>query len=352
MEKKLDCKSNKIQEYDTLRVVVTVLVLFSHCLYYKIATKYGGVDYSLYQLNKPIAFRILERIKEMIYSFHMPLFMALSGALFYCQLKQNKITSAVKLIKSKAKRLLIPYIFVTVFYSVPLKYLANYWATSSNKYLDIVVGQVLLQGNTYLWFLPTLFVIFIIAYSFLKDNTLLVNYKSILVLIISIILNVISTSIPIMIIQYVFKYFLWFYVGYRFEEKRELINKRNMKLDTVLSGLLFIVAGKDYITEIIEMLLCLIGCYATYAFSKWLSSSNFVKSKCYALIYKNSLGIYLYSDPWNYLFLYLGAKLCGSFFFDSEIGVSLFFVMRFLITGAIAILVSMALRKAKLKYLV
>ena len=41
-----ELNNKKIIEYDMLRVVVTILVLISHCMYYRIVTAYGGIDYS------------------------------------------------------------------------------------------------------------------------------------------------------------------------------------------------------------------------------------------------------------------------------------------------------------------
>lgn len=34
-----------ILEYDILRVGVTLLVVVSHCMYYRIESAYGGIDY-------------------------------------------------------------------------------------------------------------------------------------------------------------------------------------------------------------------------------------------------------------------------------------------------------------------
>lgn len=74
--KMVESNNKKIIEYDMLRVVVTILVIISHCMYYRIETAYGGIDYSGLLARKTIVFKILEQIKEMIYSFHMPLYMA------------------------------------------------------------------------------------------------------------------------------------------------------------------------------------------------------------------------------------------------------------------------------------
>ena len=102
--------------------------------------------------------RVLGVITSAIYSFHMPLFMALSGALF----SRNKMRGFLPFVKSKAQRLLLPFVVVASFVSVPLKYFAGYWDGSENILRDVFVGQYLIQGNTHLWFLVTLFCEFVI----------------------------------------------------------------------------------------------------------------------------------------------------------------------------------------------
>lgn len=362
--KQFETEKDIIYEYDALRVIVTILVLLSHCLYYAIRTPYGGIDYSMYLHAKPISFRILEQMKEMIYSFHMPLFMALSGALFCRQIKQDRVKSIWALVKNKAKRLLFPFAAVAVFYSVPLKYLAGYWSQSANPVSDIVFGQLLIQGNTHLWFLPTLFGIFVVAYFLLRNKNRRPLEKRILLLIFAV-LAILSVNVPVMIVQDILKYLLWFYVGFCFEEKRERINQRNMIYDMIGSGTLFVVLflllkripsfvilDTISLRVVAEMLLCAAGCYATYAFSKWLSETKWVNSPVYRLCSKNSFGIYLYSDPWNYLFLAVGAQWFGAYLFDTEMGVILLFTARFFITGLLSLAVSKILRKLKLNYLV
>lgn len=73
----------KIPEYDILRVVTTMLVIIGHCTSFCILTPYGGCDYTEFTRPEESLFYIMVRyVSKLIYSFHMPLYMALSGALF------------------------------------------------------------------------------------------------------------------------------------------------------------------------------------------------------------------------------------------------------------------------------
>ena len=101
----------KIKEYDSLRIWATCLVIIGHCGYYTITTNYGGIDYSSLYYKEPIVHHILNLIVAFIYSFHMPLFIGLAGAVFRYTTKYRN-TKILSFIKSKIYRLIIPFIIV------------------------------------------------------------------------------------------------------------------------------------------------------------------------------------------------------------------------------------------------
>lgn len=74
-------KNNEIKEYSSLRVIATLLVVLWHCYYYRIDSV-GGIDYSHLILEWNSIFLLIQQFHAFIKVFHMPLFMALSGALF------------------------------------------------------------------------------------------------------------------------------------------------------------------------------------------------------------------------------------------------------------------------------
>lgn len=156
----------QIKEYDVLRVIVTFLVIIGHCTYATIETNtYGIWDYSAYTASGlSLFYQLSSKAVALIYTFHMPLYMMLSGALFRYTNYTGGYNSLRDLISIKAKKLLIPFFVVTLCYVVPLKMLSGYYAGSTNLWTDILVGQVLLEGNNHLWFLPALFAIFLMVY--------------------------------------------------------------------------------------------------------------------------------------------------------------------------------------------
>ena len=93
----------KSRTYDILRVVATILVVIGHCTYLKISTSYGGCDYSFLFSDRSITFKLLSKLTEFIYIFHMPLFIALSGALFEKSLIKGHYSSFKQLVNKKLR---------------------------------------------------------------------------------------------------------------------------------------------------------------------------------------------------------------------------------------------------------
>ena len=121
-----------------------LLVVLGHCTYYEMATDFGGMYFASQMqsagIHETLTHHWLSVITTAIYSFHMPLFMALSGAVFAMQLKKGKYGDGKTFISKKTKRLLYPFLIVSMFWSFPLKYLSGYWGASGNILYDVVVG--------------------------------------------------------------------------------------------------------------------------------------------------------------------------------------------------------------------
>lgn len=142
--------SNHYIEYDIIRVFATVLVIIGHSTYLKLLTPYGGIDIDLQNIS--IFQKIIYKINFLIYSFHMPLFFFLSGALLYLTLIKLKMNLR-KLLVVKFKRLIIPFIVVTLFYVFPLKYISGYFSYSSkNIALSLWGGNIIIRIKSFMVF--------------------------------------------------------------------------------------------------------------------------------------------------------------------------------------------------------
>lgn len=106
-------------------------------------------------------------MKELIFSFHMPLFMMLSGFLF--QLSLNKKSGDISLIpflKKKFLRLMIPYFFISALIALLNFILGHYISVKrvvDGRYLLEILYTNVGGSAVFLWFMYTLFVVFLIS---------------------------------------------------------------------------------------------------------------------------------------------------------------------------------------------
>lgn len=110
-------------------------------------------------------------LQSAIYSFHMPLFVIVSG--FLIQYNTGYAKSFKDLLVRKARSLLVPYItfgFFLIFYGILCKVL-NYscwYFLSYKQIISLTFNQIIGYGIGTLWFLPFLFCIEIIVWILMK----------------------------------------------------------------------------------------------------------------------------------------------------------------------------------------
>ena len=336
---------NQIKEYNSLRVLLTILVITGHSTYLNISTQFGGIYYQDYLrqagFSLSIIYRLAMYVNQFIYTFHMELFMMLSGALFLYEI--NKYTSRM-LINKKIKRILLPYILCLCLIVLPIKYFTGYWSNSVNLIKDILIGQFLLQGNNHLWFLPVLFIISLLILLIEKRNKCLP-----LIMFIFIVLYLISGFIPVRIISYIFKYLVWFYLGLLFEKYRESINnKLNIKHAFILilsGGILFIVYKLSplYLNIFIKPIITCCMSLFTYIIALYLSK----KIQDNNIILKDSYDLYLFSDPINYIYIYLLFSFIPLSVFENNIYSLLIIIVRFLVQLDLGLLIAETIKITK-----
>lgn len=152
---------------------------------------------------------ILGFLKSFVYCFHMPAFFFISG--FLGQKKEElSFQEKCKKIRHKAKRLLIPYFFLTMI-SVALKMVFGMLARNPLNYdtlfIDVLVGRNNPNGG--LWFLYGLFGISIIGILLCRMNTWILFWGSFLIYI----LNSAVFHQSGQIVGFIFSYSWYFFAG-------------------------------------------------------------------------------------------------------------------------------------------
>lgn len=187
--------------YNIIKVIVTILVVIGHCS--RMYTNQGVI-------TPACESNVLIYITNFIYSFHMPLFMCISGCVYgLCRFELNKYNNKKDFIANKIKRLLVPYLFIGFFYVAPVMCLLS---LTENSYIEYVLNGIIFgQDSRHLWFLTTLFFIFVIMIFF--DNKIYNNKNVLLICIIFIIINILSRFVRIVIISNTMQYLFYFFLG-------------------------------------------------------------------------------------------------------------------------------------------
>lgn len=125
-------------------------------------------------LIDPVYGFFFSAVVKWIFSFHMPLFFAISGFLYcYVTLRDGNVDPR-KLVRSKFRRLLLPYLVISSV-SFPVKaLLARHALRPIDFNLHSFVHSLVFPWDNaivYFWFLPTLFIIFMIsAFTLQKES--------------------------------------------------------------------------------------------------------------------------------------------------------------------------------------
>lgn len=294
------------REYNAAKAIAMLLVVFGHAQVFS----FGDVSWA-FPTN---TFRDrLEYIISFIYSFHIPLFFAISGALFRTTEDKQMTCGLLLFLKKKAMRLLVPYVGCFLLLLAPARYLVGYYSTDLTAGIPILLLDMIgLGDNGHLWFLLTLFLVYVLFYCIDMLNK---RHKNIVILMSIIILYLISFSIPDRFDTSI-RYLMWFGVGYYFD-LLYFKRLRQWTANTLLfaSILCFFITvfcfctmkRVDGIIEIpISILNTTMGIFCVLLASFVCAR---IQWKFFRSMEKNSYSIYLFHDPINYLFLFTIDKL-------------------------------------------
>ncbi|MBF1103829.1 MAG: acyltransferase family protein, partial [Solobacterium sp.] len=214
-------KNTRVELYDWIRVIATIFVVIGHAAYLKIVTANGGINYILpSQLSPTYNGFLLSSFRFLaiwVYTFHMPLFFFLSGAV----LGLKPIGKLFSFIKSKIHRLIIPYLLVALFFMFPIKYLGNFYTSIGlSKAIISFFSGFGGSDEGHLWFLIALFWCLIIFVCITKILDKLHSNHPIIILFICIIVSQFSIryiTFSFLQISTSLYYIQWLALGYLFE---------------------------------------------------------------------------------------------------------------------------------------
>ncbi len=330
-------KKERVTVYDWVRVIAMVYVVIGHSAYLDMQTNLGGVAYNLpVDLSPAYNSGILSGIRWLagwVYGFHMPLFFMLSGA----TIALRQLGTFDNILKSKVKRLLIPYFVYGWFFMFPIKRLGYFYDNASLK--EALKAFLSGQESGHLWFLIALFwciLVFVVIVKLIEK----VNIKSIYaILLITGIVQLLFPYIPfdILGLKIGLSYIFYFALGYVFEKERSKNSRWNLKT-TISAGVLLL--GLEIINVQYGVLdgffTIIVGAFFTYIMAE-LCDRLFLRvpnTKAWNFIITNIFYVYLLHDPLNYIILRI---FMSQNYLDSAIGCYMFTFFRTIVLFTVSL---------------
>ena len=325
---------NKSRIYSVLQAFLPILVLLGHVSV--MYTPDGAIS-----LLKGSVF--LEKLARYIYSFHMPLFFSLSGALWAYQVARGKYENKPAFIKNKAKRLLIPYLFFGVCVVAPVMLALG--LTQQGFFTYVIRGILLSENSRHLWYVLALFLVFILA-AFIRP--LWKKAHPALILIPSLLVLIASQYLPRSVFQiqaalyYQFFFFLGSYLD-RYLEKLIFLVKKAPYLPFIalLAVLLRFTLPYNTVTLLFYNF-C--GIFAFYGFAALIASEKLVSNRFVKTLARDGFGLYLFHPMIVYCIMYLGSK--------TPISPFLLFPLTVLVSFTLSMALTELVRKIKLGILI
>jgi fucose 4-O-acetylase-like acetyltransferase len=288
---------------DILRGFDIILVVLGHCI-----QDGSGVDFSANALY------FSDKLYQLIYSFHMPLFMILSGYLAWGSVnKANDRAARRSLLKRRAQSLLIPIFLWTGIDYVRIL-VTNYINGSPQP--EAIVFVYFYNALNNLWFLWAVWWCFLIVYLvhyFMKDNWAVY-------VIIFLAMFVIPDGLGLGAYKYMLPYFVFSYYSHDFAKKHKpifpilviiyigLFSLYNEESFIYLTG--YKLIGKDVVhqlyLDIYRMVIGFVGSGVVIMLWKFITQHTQYEFKLLQQLGKASMGIYILS---GYIIVFAVQKL-------------------------------------------
>lgn len=317
----------KSKQYDLIKTITTFLVVIAHAT--KMYTGNGVVI-------PAIGSELLSNLTKTIYSFHMPLFMCVSGMVYgMCIDDFGKYNDTKKFISKKAVRLLIPYCVFGLLTVAPVMTIFNF---EEESYINYAINGIgLVKNARHLWFIFTLFLIFVIC-AFCKK--IIQNCKPYYVFPVLLIISFLSDYMPATFqLNMLMYYLLFFYMGYVINKNYEKISKccKN-PLILLITAIVVLMLFKQGMW-IIKVIVATSGIAFMFGIVQYINL-KICDGKLYGNIKKNSFGVYLFHPMIIYVLYY--------YFGDLNINPILLCSMIIVITYLISHFATSIVRKLKL----
>ncbi|MGE5455590.1 MAG: acyltransferase family protein [Ignavibacteriales bacterium] len=205
---------------DVTKGIAIILVVIGHCIQYGMGSSWINNWYFFHDV-----------IFKLIYGLHMPLFILISGYLFFSTIKKR---NTIEIIKSRIFNILIPIFLWVILY----------------KIIDLLIFEKPFIFDTFfydffnsLWFLWAIFYISLIVLfvnKIFKDNIFIY-------VLINILLLLLTDKYNIALYSYLYPYFIIAYFYHKYQTKiNQFLYKINDYIKILISGLSYFILMSFY----------------------------------------------------------------------------------------------------------
>lgn len=330
-------QKNRLSQIGNIRALAIFLVVLGHSI---ILYSYS---WNLYETSRDVPF--LNYLKQIIDIPQMPLFFSLSGYLFV--FTHTKQRGFFHLLKSKALRLLVPYIGIGLCFLLPIRVAIGLPSYQNISLKQLAVNFLTSSDVGHLWFLPALFFVFIVSELILMVAQKIPGIKKHPELFLGFVALTlymegyrIGFGYPPLLTS--FNYLLWFSVGYTVNIWQNTLKKiyaiKPLAWMLVIINLALLAYSVAFgpvrvMLSLLTKALCIVNAYGA------IPESNY---KITEKIDQNSFGIYLFHSPLIYI-TYANIP-------DAHPAIVVF--INLIICGVAAYYLTDLLRKTKLKLLI
>lgn len=318
---------------DNLRALAILIVVFGHSI-----ILYSS-QWALYETDVKVP--VLDMIKRIINIIQMPLFFSISGFLFFFTEKRKKM---LEIVLDKARRLLVPFVVFALGWLLPIRLILEYSGYKDESICTIIIYKILLgYDNGHLWFLPTLFLCFIVSYIFLKKLRKFMGggIEYIGIAMIGLLLYAIQIVIPVNgYLKFLGQYYVWFSIGMGLSSLKKdgtlwfrLAKYKTCYLIICVITIILAIRIPNIIILNISTLIFLITLYFVIP--------N-IENNMLLSLSENSFGIYLLHSPMVYF----------TYKYLSHVSPLIVVGINLIIFGGISLLLTIVIRSSKIKWIV
>lgn len=330
-------QQKRLTRIGNIRTLAILLVVLGHSIILY------STGWNLYETTQQSLF--LAWLKRAIDIPQMPLFFSLSGYLFV--FTHRKRQSFGLLVKNKLLRLILPYLGIGLLYMLPIRLAVEYPGYEGIRVSGLILKFLTASDVGHLWFLPPLFLIFLLSEIILfvaEHIPVLKKFPGIVLLMAGAALYLEGYRIGLGYspLLSAFNYLMWFALGYCLNVYQEYIRKayriRIVKWGLLLVNLLLLAYTLSVPTVRVLVSVGLRSLFIINAYGAIPEKTCSLAQR----IDRNSFGIYLFHSPLIYI----------TFASIPNAHPAIVVFINFVVFGAAAFGLTELVRKTKLKILI